>query len=398
MVYLQKKVALVIILGFILSFSVAVIIPYIPLYGEELGLSVSVIGYIVATYHLIQFFGRIPMGSFSDIFGYGKIIAFGALSLFLGMIFYNLTPKLWPLLFLGQIMIGIAICMTWVTLPSFVTRFGPKKVPMFTFVISWAYAFSVPLGGVIKDLLGMRSIFLLGGLLSLPALLIAFLIFKNGKSQQKDTEKPKKSLSITSMYKDAFRTLKSRKVLRASLYSFLMFMNFNIAISLVPLYLSGLGFSASFIGAFHFARMGTGSTIRLFVKRVKNRINKELILIATTLFSGVVLSILSRLESQWVIIFLAVIWGLVSGLYHPIVFELIADGTIDEDRGKGMGIRGTLGTMGSFTGIVIFSNLAEIWSVRTSILLSGISGVIGVILIEVWIHTDLSLPFLELDV
>nr|AGF93192.1 major facilitator superfamily MFS-1 [uncultured organism] len=144
--------------------------------------------------------------------------------------------------------------------------------------------------------------------------------------------------------------------------------------------------------------MGTGSTIRLFVKRVKNRINKELILIATTLFSGIVLAFLSRLESQWVIIFLAVIWGLVSGLYHPVVFELIADGTIDEDRGKGMGIRGTLGTMGSFTGIVIFSNLAEIWSVRTSILLSGITGVIGVILIEVWIHTDLSFPFLEFDV
>lgn len=389
MVYLKKKVALVIILGFILSFSVAVIIPYIPLYGEEIGLSVSVIGYIVATYHLIQFFGRIPMGSFSDIFGYGKIIAFGTLSLFLGMIFYNLTPSLWPLLFLAQIMIGIAICMTWVTLPSFVTRFGPEKVPMFTFVVGWAYAFSVPLGGVLKDFFGMSSIFLLGGLLSFPALFIAFLIFKDGESQEKDTENREKDLSITSMYKDAFETLKSRKVLRASLYSFLMFMNFNIALSLVPLYLSGLGFSASFIGAFHFARMGTGSSIRLFVKRVQSRINKKLILIATTMFSGVVLIILSRLESQWAIISLAVIWGLVSGLYHPVVFELIADGTMDEDRGKGMGIRGTLGTIGSFTGIVIFSNLAEIWSVRTSIFLSGMSVVIGVILIEVWIQTEL---------
>ncbi len=381
-VFLKKKVILVIVLAFILSFSIAVLLPYIPLYGEDIGLSVSMIGYVIAVYHLAQFLGRIPMGSLTDIYGYGVIIGFGGLSLFLGMIFYIISPQFWPLLFIAQIMIGIVVCMEWVTLPSFVTRFGAESVPLFTFVVGWAYTFSVPLGGVIKDVLGMRSLFLLGLILSVPALIIVFLIIKNGESQ--DEKSQEEFVSVISLYKDAFKTLKNEKVLIASLYSFLMFMNFNIAFSLVPLYLSGLGFTATIIGGFQFARMASASSIRLFSKRVETMIDKKSILITTAASSGLALVFLSYLESLWFIIFLAAIWGLIGGLYHPVVFEMIADGTTEEDRGKGMGIRGTLGTMGSFSGIIIFSNIAEFLTVRKSILLAGISIIVGVILIEIY--------------
>lgn len=381
---LNKKVTLVIILAFILSFSIAIILPYIPLYGEDIGLSVSMIGYVVAIYHLAQFVGRIPMGSLTDIYGYGIIIGFGGLSLFLGMIFYILSPRLWPLLFIGQIMIGIVVCMEWVTLPSFVTRFGPEKVPIFTFVVGWAYTFSVPLGGVFKDIFGMRFLFFLGMLLSIPALVIVFLIIRNGSTRDEQTQE--EFVSITSLYKDALKTLKDEKVLVASLYSFLMFMNFNIAFSLVPLYLSGLGFTATIIGGFQFTRMGTASTIRLFSKRVEGFVDKKSILIIVTVTSGLALVFVSQVESLWLILVVAAFWGSIGGLYHPVVFELIADGTTERDRGKGMGIRGTLGTLGSFSGIVLFSNLAEILNISTAILLSGVSMILGAVFIEIYVR------------
>jgi len=381
---LNKKVTLVIILAFILSFSIAIILPYIPLYGEDIGLSVSMIGYVVAIYHLAQFVGRIPMGSLTDIYGYGIIIGFGGLSLFLGMIFYILSPQLWPLLFIGQIMIGIVVCMEWVTLPSFVTRFGPEKVPIFTFVVGWAYTFSVPLGGVFKDIFGMRFLFFLGMLLSTPALVIVFLIIRNGSTRDEQTQE--EFVSITSLYKDALKTLKDEKVLVASLYSFLMFMNFNIAFSLVPLYLSGLGFTATIIGGFQFTRMGTASTIRLFSKRVEGFVDKKSILIIVTVTSGLALVFVSQVESLWLILVVAAFWGSIGGLYHPVVFELIADGTTERDRGKGMGIRGTLGTLGSFSGIVLFSNLAEILNISTAILLSGVSMILGAVFIEIYVR------------
>lgn len=383
-VQLKKKVALVIILAFILSFSVAVLLPYIPLYGEDIGLSVSMIGYVVATYHLAQFLGRIPMGSLTDIYGYGIIIGFGGISLFLGMLFYILSPQLWPLLFMAQIMIGITVCMEWVTLPSFMTRFGLEKVPIFTFVVGWAYTFSVPLGGVLKDVLGMRFLFFLGLILSIPALVIVYLVIRNNESQ--DNESKEEFVSIISLYKDAFKTLKDEKVLVASLYSFLMFMNFNIAISLVPLYLSGLGFTATLVGIFQFSRLGTSSTIRLFSKRIERWISRRSILILVALVSGLALIVVSQLESLWLLILISAAWGLIGGLYHPAVFELIADGTTEEDRGKGMGIRGTLGTLGSFSGIVFFSNLAELLTVRTALLSSGISIMVGALMIEIYVR------------
>jgi len=377
---------LVIVLAFILSFSVAVLLPYIPLYGEDLGLSVSTIGYVIAVYQLSQFIGRVPMGSLSDSLGYGKVIGFGGISLFMAMIFYLLSLTFWPVLFLAQIMVGIAVCMEWVTLPSFVTRFGRGKVPIFTFVTGWAYTFSIPLGGVLKDFFGMRLLFILGFVLSIPALLIVFFVMKNDPSRRELPAGRLKSLSITSMYREAFATLKNPKILRASFYSFLMFMTFNIALSLFPLYLSGIGFSAAIIGGIQFARMGSSSTIRIFSKRIENRSKKKTILIFTTLFSGFSLFLVSQVESLTLLIIFSVLWGIAAGLYAPVVFEMIADGTKVENRGKGMGIRGTMGTLGSFIGIIFFSNLAEIIPVRNAISIAGISVAVGVLIIEIYMR------------
>ncbi len=381
---MKKDVLLVIILAFILSFLIALLLPYIPLYGEDIGLSISMIGYVVAVYHLVQVFGRIPMGSLSDILGYNRMIVFGSLSLFLSMILYLMSPVLWPLLFLAQILVGIAVCMEWVTLPSFMTQFGKEKIPLFTLIVGVAYTMSVPLGGFLKDLYGMDRLFLICFLLSLPTLFIVFLLVKNDRSEERVEDL--NSTSLISIYKDSIKTLKNPEVMRGSLFSVLMFMNFNLAFSIFPLYLSGIGFTATIIGLIQFTRMGFASMVRIFSKKIEKVFSKKIILTISTGFSALAIILVSQTESLMILILISMFWGIIGGLYHPVVFEMIADGTAKEDRGKGMGIRGTMGTIGSFSGIIIFSNLAEIFSVGTALLIAGISMIIGVILIELYLR------------
>lgn len=387
MISLRKDLISVIALAFILSFSVAVLTPYIPLYGEDIGLSVVMIGYIVAVFQLSQLLGRIPMGSLSDIWGYNKVIGIGGISLFLAMVFYLISPAFWPVLFLAQILVGIAVCMEWVTLPSYVTSFGEEKVPIFTFVTGWAYTFSIPLGGIVKDIFGMQLLFLVGFFLSLVALVMVYIVMKSNSRRRTLPESNLTPESITSMYKSAFKTLKSPKVLRASFYSLFMFLGFNIALSLFPLYLSGIGFSATIIGAIQFTRIGTESTIRLLSRRIEGVLEKKMIIALTTVFYGLALLLVSQLESLILIIALSILWGITGGLYAPVVFEMIAEGTSIENRGKGMGIRGTMGTLGSFTGIIVFSNIAELFSIKIAIAMAGITIILGAIAIESYMRS-----------
>jgi len=379
---LERHLLLVIILAFLMASLAAILTPYIPLYGEDIGLPISTIGYVVALYHLAQFLGRIPMGTFSDIIGYRKMISLGGLSLLLAAIFYIISSAYPPLLFLAQVLLGLSVCMEWVTLPAYVSRFGEGKIPILTFITGWAYTFSVPLGGFFKDKFGMDFLFYWAFFTAIVALFIIGLLWKEAPAQDETENNDLASHSIISIYKSSFKTLKDTRVLRASLYSFLMFMNFNIALSLFPLRLSGLGFSAAIIGLLQFSRAGASSSIRLLSPRIEGKIGRNKILKYGTLIAGFSLMLISLVNSFPALIIISLIWGLSSGFYAPVVYGMVTDGTTIKDRGRGMGIRGTMGTLGSFLGIIIFSNIAELVSVPTGMVLAGALTVVGVIILE----------------
>ncbi|MBS3815926.1 MAG: MFS transporter [Hadesarchaea archaeon] len=374
---MKRYLKYVILFSIVSVLLVAMILPYLPLYGEDLGLSVTVIGYVIAFYHITQVIGRIPLGTLSDHVGYKKIIAVGGLSIFFGTIAYILSPIFWPFMFLAQILMGVAVSTIWVAIPAFMTQFGRGKIPLYTFGIGWAYTLAVPLGGFIKETLGMMSLFYLGFVLTIPLLVLLCLLWRD-YPEKEDSNSDLGSFSLFSVYKKSFKTLRNPKILRACLFSFLMFMSFAIGFSLFPLYLSGIGLSSAVIGIVQFSRMGTASSVRLLSKRVGGKLNKERILALGTMLVGFSLALISVINSLPILIIVSIIWGLSGGLYAPIVFDIIADATETQNRGTGMGLRGTMGTLGSSIGVLGFSTLADSINIPISIFLAGITIIIGV--------------------
>lgn len=383
---MKKHLWLALAFAVLLSFLVAMILPYIPLYGKDIGLPVATIGYVIAVYHLVQVIARIPLGTLSDVIGYRTVISIGGISLFLGTATYLLSPSYWPLMFLAQVLLGIAVSMTWVTIPAYITHFGREKVPMYTFASGWAYTLAVPLGGFLKESMGMDFLFLLAFILSIPVLSIVAMLWKFSPPKNSDGKEKLGSHSITSIYRSAFETLKNSKIVRACIYSFLMFMNFALGFSLFPLYLSGIGLTATLIGIVQFSRMGTGSSVRLLSKKIESKIGREKILTCGTAIVGVSLLLISMVDSLVLLIPLSIIWGLSGGLYSPIVFDMIAEGTEVRNRGRGMGLRGTMGTLGSSLGVICFSNIADIFSISLSIFLAGLTITFGVIVTELFLR------------
>ncbi|MBC7110262.1 MAG: MFS transporter, partial [Archaeoglobi archaeon] len=75
------------------SVAVSMILPYIPLFAQESGLSLELIGYVVFTYYIVQVIMRIPIGSLSDALGDDRIILMGAVSMLLSPLFYLLSLR-----------------------------------------------------------------------------------------------------------------------------------------------------------------------------------------------------------------------------------------------------------------------------------------------------------------
>lgn len=382
------------------SLGASMVLPYIPLYGGEIGMPISLIGFLIAIYYGVQLAARIPVGSFSDIAGYPGVVLVGGASLVAASVFYLSSLAVWPVLFAAQLFFGLGVSITWVTIPAYMTQFE-DSLPLYTFSVGLGWLVGPPLGGFVRDTLGMYWLFLallicsiaLGGL----ALLFSresseisptsFLGLDYRSGSRESLLSPSLSSLVSSSvqsFTDAFRLLKENiEVLMAALFSFVMFMTFAIGISIIPLYFSGIGLTALLIGTLQSVRTGTASLIRLFSGKFMQRVEKETLLTLSILLVGLTILLMSQTTSMPLLIILCVLWGLGGGFYLPVVFGLVADGTKKEERGVAMGLRGTMGTAGSALGVLIFMNLAESITIRSSLGVVGVTVMISAFFI--WI-------------
>ncbi len=371
------------------AFGVSVVFPYIPVHGKEIGIPVSIIGYLVVLYYLLQAITRIPLGRLSDIVGHYRPIFLGALCYLASATAFILSSRLWLLLFLGELFLGLANSITWVTIPSYITRIK-KAIPIYTFAIGMGWLIGSPTGGYIKDNLGMQWVFLTLLFVSLVLLFLSSLFYiQSRETNLRESVKSFLSLSIFTpasipiypsmkSYLQAWKLFKSNKeLLIASLFSFIVFMSFGLGASILPLYFSKIGISSFFIGILISIRSSSSTLIRLASARVSRRYGGVKVLVVTTVLVGVSMVLISITESFVLLSVFSILWGLSSGLYLPIVFDVIGKYTKSEQRGIAMGVRGTLGTLGAAFGTLIFSNLAQSLSLGPSLLIAGVFTAFG---------------------
>lgn len=405
---MKHEAKLLVIFATLSSLGVSMILPYIPLFGREVGMPISIVGFLIFAYYGIEVIARIPIGFLSDAIGHTLVIFAGAVSFVAASFFYLTSSSIWFFLLVAQLLLGIGISITWVTIPSFITIIR-SSLPVYTFSVGLGWLIGPITGGIIKEQLGMYFLFFIFFLISLPLLALTLLFHREmkgsllpslfdqdlSKTQEKNSSLPPPSIpeiftSTTNSFSDAFSLLKkSRRILLAALVSFIMFMNFAMGSSLVPLRFSDVGLSSFLIGTLLTIRTGTSTLIRLATERILKIGRQTLILIGGAALTGIVVFFFSRTGSLPVLVLLSIIWGLGGGIYLPIVFSLIADATDEAERGVAMGLRGTMGTTGSAIGVLVFMNLADVFDVSSSLALFGIfASAFSLILLLYWEATS----------
>ncbi|OUJ18338.1 MFS family permease [Methanonatronarchaeum thermophilum] len=381
---METKVKLLITYATLASLSMGMIFPYIPLYGQEIGMPISLIGYLVFVYYLTEMFTRIPVGQITNQIGYPKItITAGILSI-ISATLYLTSNLIWPLLFLAQITFAIAFAIAWVSIPAYITK-AKGSLPKYTFLVGIGWLFGPPIGGITRDYYGMTHLFIILTIISITLLTISIYFYKHTQTQnhsknlQKNTNKNRKPTlkntikSTKNSYKKAHHLLLNRKkVLIATLVSLIMFMSFGLLASVIPLHLEDIGFTSFMIGIFAATQTTISSAIRLKTNPIVKILGRVNILIIGTAICGIAISTVSIITHPTTLILISAIWGLGHGLYLPIAFDLIADDTNIEERDIGMGLRGTVGTAGSAISVLTFMYLAEITTFSLSIATFGI--------------------------
>jgi len=166
------------------SIGASMILPYIPVYGREVGMSVGLVGYLVFIYYGVEALTRIPVGSLSDVIGHSKVILVGGISLLFAGFSYLFSSEISQLLFVAQLFFGVGISITWVTIPSFVTKME-HSVSKYTFSVGLGWLIGPPIGGFIKDSWGMFVLFWIFFFINVVIVIISilFYIFNDEESE-----------------------------------------------------------------------------------------------------------------------------------------------------------------------------------------------------------------------
>lgn len=386
---INKDAKILIVFSLVCTFGVSNIVPYIPIFGREIGMPVALIGNLVLLYYLLQAVTRIPLGRLSDLIGHHRPILLGSLLYFFSALAFLASLKLWPLLFLGEVFLGLANSITWVTVPSYITS-ASNALPVFSFSVGLGWLIGSPTGGYIKDAFGMKWVFITLLVVALVLIYLSWLFyFETSDRTRRESVKDfirMSSVSPSSIpiypsmksYLEGWRLLKSNSALLfASLFSFIVFMTFGLGASVVPLFFSEIGIASFFIGILISIRVATSTFIKLTCRKLTKSFGDYKVLIVSTVVAGLFIVLVSLTESFVLLAIFSGLWGLGSGLYLPIVFDIIGKNTEEEERGIAMGIRGTLGTLGAAFGTWAFSILAGSFSLAGSLLTAGVFAALG---------------------
>ncbi len=378
-VHVKKLFWIVTSFAAVSSIGASMILPYIPVYGREVGMSVGLVGYLVFIYYGVEALTRVPVGSLSDVIGHSKVILVGGFSLLLAGVSYLLSSEVSQLLFVAQLFFGVGISITWVTIPSFVTKME-HSVSKYTFSVGLGWLIGPPIGGFIKDSWGMFVLFWIFFFINVVIVVISilFYIFNDEESEVEIVE-VRDGLNVSKIlfyiitpFKRAYPLLKKKKIFLASMVSFIMFMIFAMGASLIPLYLDEIGLIGLQIGILQSVRTSSSTGIRLGTNKILRYADDMTILGIGMGLTGISIVLIPLTEIRIILGILSVTWGLGGGLYLPIVFDLIGKCTEPEERGLAMGLRGTMGTLGSAIGVLVFSNIADKFGVRISLEALGV--------------------------
>lgn len=189
----NHNISLVILLitMFIVQLGVGLIIPVLPQFIKEFGVSGATLGYLVSAMGITQFLFSPLAGKWSDQYGRKKIIVLGIGLFSIAQWLFGFADELW-LLYLSRLIAGIGIAFTTPGIMAYVADITTKEsrgkgLAWVGAAMSFGIVIGPGLGGFLAEY-GIRIPFYVAGLVSTLSMIGALVLLPESLSREKQIE------------------------------------------------------------------------------------------------------------------------------------------------------------------------------------------------------------------
>jgi MFS family permease len=328
--------------------------PILPVYAENLGASMTLVGLVVGVYGFTQLAVRIPLGMWSDQIGKRKpFVVLGMAAAVVGCLAMAWAPDAWYLV-LGRATVGLA-ASTWVASTVLFSSYFPpnqavKAVGLATFFSGVPQVITGPLGGLLAENYGWTFPFFVGA--ALGAVGLFGLIGME--------EAPIRSSKGMSWGR--FRSIGTVPLLIVVSCIGLLnhFSSFATTYAFTPIYAQGaLGASKVDLGNMMAVSMVAYSLATLVAFRFTERFGNRAVVVISMLLGAVSVVVTPFIGDLTVLVAFQFLQGLARGTVYPVLMGLSMRAVSAEDRATAVGIFQASYAIGMFTGPTFGGAIAD---------------------------------------
>ena len=368
--------AVVLICGAIALYwaSLYVFVPGLPVYAEDLGASLSMVGVVVASYAIAQMLIRVPLGVWADIIGRRKpFLVAGFLAAALGALLMGLAPNSWAL-FGGRTITGVAGA-TWVAFTVFFASYFPRnQTAQAMGIISALNGASIVIatlfGGYAAEMWGWRMTFFIATGLAFASLPLFLCI----------PEKPVKRSSPFS-YRAFVKMPSLPLLLLVSCICILgQFVIHGTSLGFVPVHGERIGASQVELGyviTAMFAASALGSLVAIYLV---NRLGYSITLLLSFLAMAGAFVWVPFIQSVPLLVLSQVLVGIGRGIFFAVLLALSIQTVPSSERTTAMGVFQSLYAIGMFLGPFLLGFVADGFGLNSVFYISAAVCVAGGVL------------------
>ena len=374
------------IVNFIPLVGGGIVSPLLPIYASEWGASGFMIGLVFSSFSisrtiLLPYFGRL-----SDRRGRKKLIIIGLSinALCAGLYLMSSNPMH---LVMSRFIQGISAAMSWPIATAYVGDIAPEGqegayMGWFNMATFGGLAAGPFIGGSLKDLWGMDSVFWAMGLIGLIGLITAAAILPTKEPYRAKVKgRPPRMWPLLKLY-----------VPLRGLFAFRFFYSICLAFnwSFQPLYLDHvIGLPGTWIGALVSLNVAVSSIMQPIMGRIADRWSRTWMLIIGGSLAAMVFWMVPRCSTLPQLLAVNIAIGLAGGISLPALQAMATDvGRKAGVMGSVMGVLFTSQSLGMMTGPTIAGAVFEATDFKTLYSVGALILIVGLIPVIYWVKKE----------